>query len=94
MQAVYQVEGCARYVSNDTLLLFPRHLMFITFDPSHQNSGLKIVALYWGILYKEREGNCSRLMAIRNYLYQQHMPLTECNVLSLCISAVTIQHNL
>jgi len=61
MQAVYQVEGCARYVSNDTLLLILRQLACITFGPSHQNSGLKIVALYWGILYEETEGKRSRL---------------------------------
>ena len=55
---------------------------------------MKFFALYWGTLYKETEGNCSRLMAIRNYLCQQHVHVTECNVLSVCISAVTVQHNL
>jgi hypothetical protein len=90
MQAVYQVEWCARYVSNDTLLLILHPLAFITFGPSHQNSGLKIVALYLGILYKETEENCSGLMAISNYLCWAHVHVTECNVLSVCIYAVII----
>ena len=67
MQAVQQAEGCARYVTNDTLLLILRQLAFITFGPSHQNIGLKIVALYWNILYKETQENCSTLIAVRNY---------------------------
>jgi hypothetical protein len=55
---------------NYTTPLILRHYAFNIFGPSHQNSGLKIVTLCWGILYKKTAGICSRLMAIRNYLCQ------------------------
>ena len=91
-QAVYQVEGCARYVSNDTLLLILCQRPLHWPEGSKQRSENRRIIL--GHLVQGNRRELQHTDGYRNYLCQQHKHVSGCSVLSVCISAVTIQHNL